>query len=116
MISVCFLCLAACISLRTAYERFVDWGDQEVALNKTLDKYDYDPKYPLGAYFADSRYLTSKEMSQDDRWIYHYARRVLTGEYVCHYHLVVDKNTNILVGWGFDTELGDPKKTCGVAG
>jgi hypothetical protein len=116
MVSIFIFFLAGCVSLKTAYQRFVEWGDQEVALHKTLDKYDLDPRYPLGRYFADSHDLTGKEMDHDGFWIYHYAMRVLTGEYVCHYHLVVDPGTSVVVGWGFDTELGDPKETCGVAG
>lgn len=94
----------------------MEWGDQEVALKETLNKYDYDPKYPLGAYFGDSRYFTNKELRPDGLLAYHYARRVLTGKYICHYHIIVDPNTNVVVGWGFDTELGDPKQTCGRAG
>lgn len=109
--------VVACSSFKSAHERFKDWANQEVALNTTVDKLDYNPNYPLGRYFADSHHLTSKEMRSDGSWVYHYARFTLFNKKnLCHYHLIIDAATRVVIGWGFDEDLGDPKKACGVAG
>lgn len=88
----------------------------EVSLKQTLKEMGYDSNYPTGRYMADYRDLTIKDVRSDGFLIYHYAKKMLTGEYICHYHLVVDPKTEIVIDWGFDTELGDPQKTCGIGG
>ncbi len=45
--------------------------------------------------------------------IIHYAHPGYGG--TCYYHVIVDKKTRLLVGWGFDEDKGNPK-VCGVAG
>src|SRR6266550_3039058 len=96
IVATVFFFLAACSSLRTAYERFKDWADHEVALNTTINKLDYNPNYPLGRYLADSHHFTNKEFRSDGFWVYHYSRYTLFNKKdICYYHLVVDPGTNI---------------------
>ncbi|MBK8186091.1 MAG: hypothetical protein IPK77_01885 [Cellvibrio sp.] len=111
------LVIASCSSLyKTAHQRFIDMMNSICSSGKSLDQLDFNPDYPLGRYLADHRDLTVSEVRLDGLVLYHYSKKMLTGQYICNYHLLVDPNTNIVVGWGFDQELGDPKKGCGIAG
>jgi hypothetical protein len=94
---------------------FVDSMDTKLARKSTLEQLGYDPAYPHGWFVADEHYLTGSEHRGDGMDLYHYALPMLTGKVVCHYYLVVDRQSRIVVGWGFDKELGDPKKTCVIA-
>ena len=116
MIATSLVLLGGCLSFVSSYKGFVHWVDFEVAQHKTIEQLGFDPAYPSGRYLANERYLVSKEVGSDGRWIYHYAKPTLRKDMICHYHLLVDPKTRVVVGWGFDMELGDPKKTCGVAG
>jgi len=108
--------LGACVSLKSAHQRFIEWADGKVALAKTIQQLDYDPAYPLGLYLADYHSLTNIQVRPDGRSIYHYAKPMLTGKYTCHFHLIADSASTVVIGWGFDLEISDPKKNCGIAG
>lgn len=112
----CFLVSGCSSFFKTAHQKFIGSMNLEISLKQTIKEMDYDSNYPTGRYMADYHDLTAKKVRPDGFLVYHYAKRMLTGEYICHYHLVVDPKTDIVVGWGFDRELGDPKKTCGIAG
>lgn len=116
MITTLLAMLGGCLSFVSSYQGFVRWVDSEVALRKTIEQLGFDPAYPFGAYLADEHYLTNTTTDKDGWLIYHYARPTLKIDMICHYHLIVDSKTRIVVGWDFDREFGDPKKTCGVAG
>ena len=106
----------ACVSFVAPEKRFVRWADQKIALGNTIEQLGFDPAFPLGRYLADEHYLTNTEMDAEEKLIYHYASPTLRMDMICHYHLVVDRQTRKVVDWGFDQEFGDPKKTCRVAG
>lgn len=116
LIFVMLMFMIGCVSFKTAHERFIDRMNLEMSLKQTVAQMDYDPEYPLGMYMADFHDLTTKEVRLDGFLVHHYAMPMLTGKYICHYHLVVDPKTTVVVDWGFDVELGDPKKTCGIGG
>lgn len=104
--------VSACVSM---HEKFIQSINSTVSNKKTVEQEGYDPAYPNGFYFADERYLSGKEQRQDGMWVYHFARPMLTGRITCHYYLLVDQNSRIVVGYGFDREFGDPEKTCRIA-
>lgn len=114
-LGILVLIVFGCTSLKTPHQRFIEWADGKVSLKLTLEQLDYDPKYPLGRYLADYHNLATTNVRSDGFIVYHYARKIFTGDF-CHYHLIVDPNSKIVVGWGFDTEFGDPRKSCGTAG
>lgn len=111
-----FVFVSGCISFKDTHQRFIDEISYKVSLKRPIAKMDYNPDYPTGSYMADFHDLTNKEVRSDGFLIYHYAKGMLTGEYICHYHLVIDPKTDIVVGWGFDTEFSDPQKNCRIAG
>jgi hypothetical protein len=90
----------------------VNWIDDEVAMRKSIEQYQYNPEYPHGRYLADERSLTSIETGPDGQLLYHYAKGTFSKDKLCYYHLVVEAKTHVVVGWGFDPEFGDPKKAC----
>ncbi len=90
--------------------------DLEVSRGKTIQKLDYDPNKPYLSYMADRRYLAGFEDLPDGTRKYHYARPVLQSDRVCHYHLIVELESSIIVGWGFDYEKGNPEEDCTRAG
>ncbi|MDQ6959531.1 MAG: hypothetical protein Q9M27_00770 [Mariprofundaceae bacterium] len=61
----------------------------------------------------DASYIVKKEF-KEGKLIIHYAQP-MPWEGICYYHVIVDKKTRLLVGWGFDEDKGDPK-VCGLAG
>jgi hypothetical protein len=106
------LLASACASM---HEKFIQSLNTVVSNKETVEREGFNPAYPNGFYFADLRYLTGKEQRQDGMWVYHFARPMLTGRIVCHYHLLIDQTSRLVVGYGFDSELGDPEKTCRIA-
>jgi len=104
--------VGACASM---HDKFIETMNIEVAAKKTVEQHGYDPKYPHGFFLADEHYFASKERRPDGMWIYHFAFPMLTGRIICHYHLLVAPDSQIVVGWGFDKEYGDPEKTCRIA-
>ena len=104
--------VSACASM---HETFVQSINSLVSSKRTIELEGYNPKYPNGFYFADEHYLVSREQRPGGLWVYHYARPMLTGRITCHYYLLVNPETRIVVGYGFDRELGDPEKTCRIA-
>jgi hypothetical protein len=111
LISVC-----ACVSLSSPHQRFIDWADGEVAGVNALEDLNFDPRYPRGAYLADERFLVSTETRPDGRLMYHFARPTLRLNMICHYHLVVEPASMLVIDWGFDAGFGDPERVCRVAG
>ena len=105
--------VSACASM---HEQFIQSINTMVSNKSTVKQEGYDPRFPNGFYFADEHYLSGKEQRPDGIWVYHFARPMLTGRITCHYNLLVDPDTGIVVGYGFDRELGDPEKTCRIAG
>lgn len=106
---------AACISFKSMHARFIEATDIKVATKRTIEQHGYDPAYPHGWFLADEHYLTGIEQRADGMRVYHFALPMLTGKIVCHYHLLVERDSRIVVGWGFDREFGDPEKTCRIA-
>ena len=90
--------------------------DGYVSHKKTIEQHGYDPQLPNGLFVADEHYFVRMEQREDGRFVYHYASPMLTGRIVCHYFLVVEPESHLVTGWGFDRELGDPEKTCRIAG
>jgi hypothetical protein len=107
--------VTACISFRSMHARFVESMNIAVSTNRTVEQHGYDPEYPHGWFLADEHYLTGIEQRADGMRVYHFALPMLTGKIICHYYLLVDRDSRIVVGWGFDRELGDPEKTCRIA-
>jgi hypothetical protein len=87
-----------------------------VSSKRTVEQEAYHPEYPNGFYVADEHYFTGKTQRLDGIWVYHYARPMVAGRIICHYFLLVDQSSQLVIGYGFDRELGDPEKTCRVAG
>ena len=112
LLCVQLVIVSACVSM---HEKFIESMNIKVATKKTVEQHGYDPKFPHGWFLADEHYLSSKERRQDGMWIHHFALPMLTGRITCHCYLLVDQNTRIVVGWGFDREYGDPEKTCRIA-
>ena len=104
--------VSACV---TMHEQFIQSINATVSNQETVEQEGYDPAHPNGFYFADERYLSGKEQQQDGMWVYYFVRPMLTGRITCHYYLLVDQNSRIVVGYGFDQEFGDPEKTCRIA-
>lgn len=104
--------VSACVSM---YDKFVETMDIQVATHRTLAQLGYDPSYPHGFYVADERYFTGKDRRGDGVWLYHFAFPMLSGRITCHYHLLVESGSGIVVGWGFDTQYGSPERTCRIA-
>jgi hypothetical protein len=107
--------VASCVSFKSMHARFIESMDIKVATKKTIEQHGYDPAYPHGWFLADQHYLTGIQQRGDGMDVYHYALPMLTGKVTCHYYLLVDRTSRIVVGWGFDSELGDPEKTCRIA-
>lgn len=105
-----------CFSVHSSFQQFVLTTNALVGENRTIEELGFNPVYPLGKYVANVYNLTRIESGRSGQLIYHYATATLRPDMVCHYHLVVDSQTHLVVGWGFDAELGDPRKTCGAAG
>jgi hypothetical protein len=107
--------VSACVGFKSMHENFIESMDAKVATKKTVEQHGYDPKYAHGFFLADEHYLTSKERRQDGTWVYHFALPMLNGRITCHYYLLVDQGSRIVVGYGFDREFGDPERTCRIA-
>lgn len=63
---------------------------------------------------SSDQFLTSVELLPEVKH-YHYALPNIWEGY-CYYYLVVSNKDNKVIGWGFDYDKADPKKTCGVSG
>ena len=104
-----------CVSFRDPHLRWIDWAEFHVSQHKTVPELDVDERYPHGAYIADHRFLTGTTEHVDGRLLYHYVIKDVRRERTCRYHLVVDTQTGVVIGYGFDGSPKDAKRTCLVS-
>ena len=110
-VSLLFM-LSSCAIFHTAHDQFIASMNAVVNGTNTLEQLS-DSHYS-GISPADAK-LIHKESKDNNTAIYHYSRANLWKRR-CHYHLIVNTKTNIVTGWGFDSDKSDPKKECGVSG
>ena len=104
------LFFVGCVTL-FPYDAFIDSMDTVIGnsqrMKTTIDDYlNADPDL--------SKELLVKQEDAGVHLILHYAQPMPWGG-ICYYHVIVDKKTRLLIGWGFDEDKGDPK-VCGFAG
>lgn len=94
----------------SAHGQFIDSMDTLIGNSQRM-------KTTIDDYFSRDPYLSKKDLlEQEDageHLILHYTAPGYGG--TCYYHVIVDKKTRLLIGWGFDEDKGDPKE-CGLAG
>lgn len=97
---------------KTGHQLFLESMDSYVSLKETVRELEESSGWGV----ANSAYLTDIEKLDTGDFKYHYKKPNIFKRY-CYYHLVVDKDTKIVKGWGFDfTDHVDPKRECGRSG
>ncbi len=79
-----------------------------VAYNETIDEQYSHSRVIVKKYFVDM------ETSNGTK-IHHFRKLSILTEGYCYYHFLVDVSSRKVVGWGFDSDLGNPNK-CGNSG
>jgi hypothetical protein len=95
----------------TSYDRFVDVMGFYIS-HKTTHK---DLITNSGHRWADPEFLRREEKLANNQTAYHYAHPNIFDRQ-CHYYLVVDDSSDLIVGWGFDIVESDPRVNCGISG
>jgi len=81
--------------------------------NSQLAELPIDDPRIMGGFEKED--LSSISDPGDGTLVYHYVSEQ-AGGIICHYHVIVDKKSRLLISWGFDYDRGDPKTTCGLYG
>ena len=112
---ICLVLIFGC-AMSNAHQQFINSMNAVVLSKVKFNDESFDPSYPNGKFIADKRYLTHKNLTGTGEAIYHYARPNIWDDRFCNYYLVVDIKTDIIIDWGFDYDVSDPKKECGASG
>lgn len=107
--------VSAC-SIQGTYEQFSDNMDIFSSGRYGFKEESNVEKNSTFFYVADKRYLVSKVEHSDEITRYHYRRRFMKEVESCFYYLDVDKESQLIIGWGLDMDDISAKNLCGFAG
>ena len=110
-IIVLMLTISSCSSMfKTSHELFVDMMNDYIEMGITIERMlVFD-----GKGLAKTEYVTASEM-KNGKLINHYKKPNVYGRY-CNYYFIIDFQSRVIEGWGFDEDKSDPRNNCGVSG